>query len=209
MAMYRDLIKPVFDISGALIALLVLGPILVLGILLAAISTRGNPFFVHERPGLHGKIIKIYKLKTMRNEYSGSGSVTSNLNRVTPIGRFLRATSIDELPQLINVLQGKLSLVGPRPLMTWYLPHYTAEQNRRHNVKPGITGLAQISGRNALSWERKFELDGQYVDEQSLLLDLKILCRTALKIFSTAGINSGSEHFTVAPFVERPTEDHK
>ena len=204
--MYRNLFKPFFDFLAALIALVILSPLLLVGIVLSAVSTRGNPFFLHERPGYQGRLIKVIKLKTMRDGRTENGELLPNLSRITPVGKFLRATSLDEIPQLVNVLKGEFSLVGPRPLEIWYLPHYSAEQNRRHDVRPGITGLAQVSGRNRLSWEEKFILDVKYVDELSFLLDIKILAKTVLKVFSTSEVNSNSSTNTMDAFVEMPTE---
>ena len=204
--MYKKFLKPVFDFVAAVIALIILSPLLIIGMILAAVSARGNPFFVHERPGYREHLIKVVKLKTMRDGLTQDGELLPNLKRITPIGKFLRTTSLDEIPQLVNVLKGELSLVGPRPLEVWYLPHYSAEQSRRHHVRPGITGLAQVSGRNRLSWEEKFKLDVQYVDEMSFLLDVKILFKTALKVFNTSEVYSDSSANTMDAFVEMPPD---
>jgi lipopolysaccharide/colanic/teichoic acid biosynthesis glycosyltransferase len=201
--MYQKLIKPAIDLTSACVLLVVLSPVLIIGLLLAAIDTRGNPIFIHQRPGYNEKPIKLFKFRTMRDEYDSKGNQLTNLQRVTRIGSLLRTTSIDELPQLFNVLLGEISLVGPRPLEMWYLPHYTQEQRVRHQVKPGITGLAQVSGRNTLSWEEKFELDTQYVKSVSLLLDAKILLLTCKKVFSAGEINSGDNR-TMEAFAEKP-----
>lgn len=199
---YKRSIKPVLDIIFGIVALIGLSPVLLIGIFLAAWSARGNPFFVHERPGYKGKLINVIKLKTMKDGNTANGELVPNLKRITPIGRFLRAASIDEIPQLFNVLKGELSLVGPRPLETWYLPHYSEEQMRRHDVKPGITGHAQVNGRNRLSWEEKFKLDVQYVDECSFLFDVKILIKTVFKVFHISDVNSASGENQMDAFVE-------
>lgn len=203
--MYQNFVKPVFDITAAAIGLVLLSPILLLGIFLAAVSARGNPFFVHERPGYKEQLLRVVKLKTMRDGLSRDGEPVPTLERITPIGRFLRSTSIDEIPQLLNVIKGELSLVGPRPLEVWYLPHYNNEQRRRHDVKPGITGLAQVNGRNALTWEQKFTLDVEYVDNVSFLMDLKILFKTVVKVLRMSDVNSGSSTETIEPFAARPS----
>lgn len=169
----------------------------------AAVATRltmGSPiFFTQSRPGLNGRPFKIYKLRTMSNARGPGGAALPDEARLTTLGRFLRSTSIDELPQLWNVLKGELSLVGPRPLLMEYLPLYTREQARRHDVLPGITGWAQVNGRNALSWEEKFTLDVWYVDHWSLGLDLRILAKTALRVVTREGI-SHEGHASMAPF---------
>ena len=201
--MYQRLIKPALDFVMACVLIVLLSPILIIGFLLAGVDARRNPIFIHVRPGRDEKPIKLFKFRTMRDEYDSNGTQLTNLQRVTRIGRFLRMTSIDELPQLFNVLHGEISLVGPRPLQMWYLPHYTQEQRVRHQVKPGITGLAQVSGRNTLSWEEKFELDARYVRSVSFFLDVKILLLTCLKVFSSGEINSGNSN-TMDAFVEKP-----
>ena len=206
--MYPRLIKPALDFIVACILIVLLSPVLILGFLLAAADARSNPIFVHVRPGHREKPIKLFKFRTMRGEYDSSGNQLTNLQRVTRIGKFLRSTSIDELPQLLNVLRGDISLVGPRPLEMRYLPHYTPEQRVRHEVKPGITGLAQVSGRNTLSWEEKFELDAQYVRSLSIFLDAKILLLTCKKVFSWGEINSDTTN-TMKAFVEKPKDKGK
>ncbi len=156
----------------------------------------GRPvLFKQQRPGLHGEIFSIYKFRTMTNNRDNEGNLLPNDQRITKLGRFLRKLSLDELPQLFNVLKGDISLVGPRPLLVEYLDHYTPEQARRHDVKPGITGWAQVNGRNAITWEEKFKYDVWYVDNQSILLDLKILFLTVVKVFKREGINSANEQF--------------
>ena len=200
--MYKNCLKPVLDRLFACILLVLLSPLLVIGFIASAIDTRGNPVFRHTRPGLNEKPFRLLKFQTMRNEFDANGRQLSNIERITRVGRVLRSTSIDELPQLFNVLGGTLSLVGPRPLQMWYLPHYTDEQRKRHTVRPGITGLAQVSGRNALSWTEKFELDVQYVNSISFWLDMKILVKTCRKIFSAGDVNSGSGN-TMDAFVQK------
>jgi len=200
---YSRYIKPAFDRVVALLLLIVLSPVLVLGVMLSFIASRSNPFFFHERPGYHEKTFRLIKLRTMRSPLDADGKLLSNIERITPLGNWLRKTSIDEIPQLINVLAGEISLVGPRPLQTWYLPHYSDNQRLRHSVLPGMTGLAQVKGRNSISWERKFELDIEYVNSQSLLLDLKILFMTLSKIFKGSDVNAGSTS-TMDSFAPRP-----
>ena len=178
-------------------------PILILAIVILLCTSRESPFYLHQRPGFKERPFTLFKLRTMRNRVRDSDVGNSNLARVTRIGALMRASSIDELPQLVNVLRGDLSLVGPRPLEMRYLPHYNTEQKRRHNVKPGITGLAQINGRNQLGWEEKFKLDVQYVDNVSLRLDLLILFKTIAKVVGMGGVNSGQPAQTVEPFVPR------
>lgn len=164
-------------------------------------ATMGSPiFFRQQRPGLNGEPFDILKFRTMRNLRPGEDIVSSDGDRLTHLGRFLRKTSIDELPTLLNVLQGDMSLVGPRPLLMRYLPRYSSEQSRRHDVKPGITGWAQVNGRNAISWDQKFAFDVWYVDHRSFLLDVKILARTALKVVVSEGI-SNAEHVTMPEFM--------
>ncbi len=203
--MYQNYLKPTLDFVIALILLVVLSPLLLFGMLVAGWGVRGNPFFVHPRPGQDEKIIKVLKLKTMKPEITPDGRILGNIERITPIGHFLRRTSIDEIPQFFNVLKGDLALVGPRPLQVWYLPHYTPEQRVRHTVRPGITGLAQVMGRNRLSWEEKFELDRTYVNKLSFWLDLKILVMTPFKVFNVEEVNSGDSN-TMEAFVKNP--DH-
>jgi len=189
---YSRYIKPIFDKLVALLLLIILSPVLILGVVLSTIASRGHPFFVHERPGLREKPFRLLKLRTMRSPVDANGQRLGNMERITPLGHWLRRTSIDEIPQLLNVLAGEISLVGPRPLQTWYLPHYSDNQRLRHSVLPGMTGLAQVSGRNSISWERKFELDIEYVKSQSLWLDLKILLLTVRRVFRSSDVNAGA-----------------
>jgi len=200
---YSRYAKPVFDRVVALILLIILSPVLLMGIVLSAIASRGQPFFVHERPGFREKPFRLLKLRTMRDPVDASGNPLSNIERITPLGHWLRKTSIDEIPQLFNVMAGHVSLVGPRPLQTWYLPHYSNNQRQRHAVLPGITGWAQVNGRNSISWEKKFELDIEYVRTQSLVFDLKILALTVYKVFNGGDVNAGATN-TMASFAPRP-----
>ncbi|MBX3683882.1 MAG: sugar transferase [Thauera sp.] len=193
------MIKRAFDVVAALLALILLSPIL-LWVALKVRSRLGSPvIFRQRRPGLNGKPFDMIKFRTMLEAYDEHGKPLPNEQRMTPFGKWLRATSLDELPELWNVLKGNMSLVGPRPLRMEYLPLYNAHQARRHEVRPGITGWAQINGRNSLSWEQKFDLDVWYVDNQSFLLDLKILFLTVKKVVVKEGINA-SEEVTMKPF---------
>lgn len=197
--MYIKVIKPFFDFLAALCILIVLSPILLVSIILIKLSTGESAFFVHQRPGYKEKPIKVLKLCTMNNKRDANGVLLPNMERITKIGSFMRKSSIDELPQLINVLKGDLSLVGPRPLEMRYLPHYSEEQRKRHNVKPGITGYAQVNGRNKVSWEDKFKMDVWYVENVSFALDVKILFQTFIKVIKKDDVNS-DENNTVKPF---------
>lgn len=190
--LYSSLIKPFFDRLIALVILLLLSPILLLVILLLAIANHGKIWFVQPRPGKHGRIFKVIKFKTMNDARDEKGALLPDEVRLTRIGNLIRKTSLDELPQLINVLKGDMSIVGPRPLLVEYIPLYSDTQKRRHAVKPGITGWAQVNGRNAISWPQKFAFDVWYVDHQSLGLDLKVLFLTIAKVFKAEGISSGS-----------------
>ncbi len=199
-------LKRALDLAASGCALALLSP--VLAVTAAVVRwTMGSPIlFRQERPGLGGAAFVLLKFRTMCDARDHVGRILSDAERLTPIGRFLRAASIDELPQLWNVIRGELSLVGPRPLLMRYLPRYTAEQRRRHHVKPGITGWAQVHGRNAISWEEKFALDVWYVDHWSLRLDLKILAMTALKVLRRDGI-AQSGHATMPEFLGSVAED--
>ncbi len=197
--MYKLLIKPMIDFSIALIGLILISPIFLLVTLFLAVANDGYPFFIQKRPGKNGKIFKIIKFKTMNDKKDADGNLLSDAERLTKIGNFVRKTSIDEMPQLINVIIGNMSLIGPRPLLVQYLHKYSAFQNRRHEVKPGITGWAQVNGRNAISWNKKFELDVWYVDNVSFLVDLKIIFKTFLKVIMSEGINAENVA-TIEPF---------
>lgn len=181
--------KRIFDFSLSLFLIILLLPVMLI-VAIVIYFKMGRPvIFKQIRPGLHGKPFKIYKFRTMNDKRDEKGVLLPDSERITPLGRFLRRTSLDELPQLINVLKGDLSFVGPRPLLMEYLSRYTPEQARRHEVKPGITGWAQINGRNAISWEERFKLDVWYVDNSNFMLDLKILWYTFWKVICGEGIN--------------------
>lgn len=178
-------IKVVLDVIFSFIGLVILSPLLVLILAILAIANKGNPFFVQQRSGKNTKPFYIIKLKTMNEKTDENGHLLSDAERLHFIGRILRKTSVDELPQLINVVKGDMSLVGPRPLLMEYLPLYNEEQKKRHNVRPGITGWAQVNGRNTISWQDKFKFDIWYVENLSITLDFKILCLTFLKVFKS------------------------
>ncbi|MEF3191924.1 MAG: sugar transferase [Campylobacterales bacterium] len=197
--MYRYIIKPLLDRTGALILLIFTLPLFLVIAFLVWLTMGWPILFRQERAGLHGKIFCIYKFRTMTNERDAEGHLLPDEQRLTNIGAFIRATSLDELPQLWNVLKGEMSFIGPRPLLPEYLPLYSPEQARRHEVLPGITGWAQVNGRNALSWEEKFRLDVEYVDKQSFLFDLKIILLTLSKVFKREGINKEG-HATTEKF---------
>lgn len=188
--MYRHFFKRLIDFILVLCVLLVIWPILLIITVWLHFANKGaGAFFTQDRPGKNGKIFKVIKYKTMTDERDAEGNLLPDADRLTKVGRFVRSTSIDELPQLINVLKGDMALIGPRPLLPQYLPLYSPEQARRHEVRPGITGWAQIHGRNAISWTKKFEYDVWYVDHCSFLLDLKIVFLTIKKVFIREGIS--------------------
>ncbi|MBR0024023.1 MAG: sugar transferase [Muribaculaceae bacterium] len=198
--MYRKYFKRLIDFFISLLALICLSPILLVVTIWLHFANKGaGAFFLQERPGKDAKIFKIIKFKTMTDERDSDGKLLPDAQRLTKAGKFVRSTSIDELPQLINVLKGDMALIGPRPLRTHYLPLYSKEQNRRHDVRPGITGWAQCNGRNAISWTEKFKLDVWYVDHCSFMLDLKILLLTIKKVFIREGISLEGQATTV-PF---------
>ena len=187
--MYKTFFKSLIDLVAAYVAFIVILPFFILLILLLLLFNKGAVFFTQARPGKNGKVFKLIKFKSMTDERGADGKLLPDSVRLTGIGKFIRATSLDELPQLLNVMKGDMSLIGPRPLLVSYLPLYSARQARRHEVKPGITGWAQVNGRNAISWEQKFELDVWYVDNVSLWLDIKIIWLTAKKVLVREGIN--------------------
>lgn len=197
--MYKELFKPFFDIISALIGLILLFPIFLVVTVFLFFANDGKPFFFQLRPGKNGKIFKIIKFKTMNDRKDANGNLLPDGDRLTKIGSFVRKTSLDEIPQLLNVVLGDMSIVGPRPLLTTYMHLYNDFQNRRHEVKPGITGWAQVNGRNAISWDKKFELDVWYVDNISFLLDVKILFKTIQKVIKSDGINA-VDSATIEPF---------
>lgn len=189
--MYKHFFKRVIDFTIALVALLIIWPILLIVAIWLHFANKGaGAFFFQERPGLHGKIFKVIKFKTMTDARDAEGTLLPDAMRLTKVGKFVRSTSIDELPQLINVLKGDMALIGPRPLLVQYLPLYSKEQARRHEVRPGISGWAQCHGRNAISWTEKFKLDVWYVDHCSLLTDLKVIFITIKKVLGREDINT-------------------
>jgi len=200
MKLYFTLIKPFFDKLFAIVLILLLSPVLFLVALVLKFSNHGGIIFRQERPGKNCKPFLLYKFKTMLDPIDKNGAAVPSLNRVTPLGSFLRKWSLDELPQLLNVLTGDMSIVGPRPLMMEYIPKYTPEQLKRHDVVPGITGWAQVHGRNAVPWEEKFLYDTEYVQKQSFLMDLKILLMTTWVVLSHKGIRQ--KGFVGAPIFE-------
>lgn len=198
--MYRKYLKRWLDFIIVFCVLAVIWPILLLVTLWLHFANKGaGAFFTQERPGRNGKIFKVIKFKTMTDERDADGNLLPDAERLTPVGRFVRSTSIDELPQLINVLKGDMALIGPRPLLVKYLPLYSKEQARRHEVRPGITGWAQCHGRNSISWTEKFKLDVWYVDHCSFLLDLKIVFLTIKKVLVREGISQEGQA-TMEPF---------
>lgn len=188
--MYRMYFKRLIDSIISVVLLILTLPFSLTAAILLSFANQGKIFFIQQRPGLHGKPFRIIKFKTMNDRRDASGELLPDAIRLTKIGRLVRKTSIDELPQLINVLRGDISLIGPRPLLMEYLPLYNETQRRRHEVRPGITGWAQVNGRNMLSWEKKFEYDVYYVDHVSLALDIKIFFLTILKIVQGEGISA-------------------
>tara|TARA_B100000508_G_scaffold132860_1_gene122207 strand:+ start:7472 stop:8080 length:609 start_codon:yes stop_codon:yes gene_type:complete len=193
------MIKYLFDLTVSIIVFLILLPVILLVAVLIRIKLGSPILFTQDRPGLNGKVFKMMKFRSMLDAKDKHGNLLPDNERMTKFGAFLRSTSLDELPGLFNVIKGDMSLVGPRPLLVQYLPLYSIEQARRHNVRPGITGWAQVNGRNAISWEQKFTLDVWYVDNQSFWLDIKILLLTVKKVFVREGI-SADGHVTIEPF---------
>ena len=188
--MYAKFFKRLMDIVLSLCALLVLSPVLLVLTVLGAVKMKGNPFFTQQRPGKDEKIFKLIKFRSMTCEKDAQGNLLPDEVRLTRYGKLLRSTSLDELPELLNILVGDMSIVGPRPLLVQYLPRYNATQRRRHEVRPGLTGHAQVNGRNAISWEDKFKLDVEYVDNITFLGDVKIIWDTAMKVLKRDGISS-------------------
>jgi lipopolysaccharide/colanic/teichoic acid biosynthesis glycosyltransferase len=198
--MYKHFFKRFIDFWIALFALVILSPLLIIVALWLHFANKGaGAFFTQERPGLHCQIFKIIKFKTMTDELDADGNLLPDEQRLTPVGRFVRSTSLDELPQLVNVLKGDMALIGPRPLLEQYIPLYSPEQVRRHDVRPGISGWAQCHGRNAISWTEKFKLDVWYVDHLSFWVDFKIILITVIKVFKRDGIQKEG-YATEVPF---------
>ena len=196
--MYKHFFKKILDFFIAFTALLVLSPLLIPITVLLALANNGKPFFFQKRPGKNERIFNIVKFKTMTDEKDENGNLLPDEKRLTAVGRFVRKTSIDEIPQLINVLKGNMSLIGPRPLLPQYLPLYSERQRKRHDVKPGITGWAQVNGRNAISWTKKFEYDVWYVENLSFGLDVRIIFKTIKKVVVSEGINTANMATTEA-----------
>lgn len=196
--MYKDYFKPFFDYLVSLLGILILSPIFIVVLIALLISNKGNVFFLQKRPGKNEKIFKIIKFRTMNNKKNLNGDLLPDSERLTLLGKLIRKTSLDEIPQLINVLKGDMSLIGPRPLLPEYLSLYNEIQKKRHEVKPGITGWAQINGRNAVEWNKKFEFDVWYVENLSFLLDLQIMFLTLKKVIHLEGINREGEATNIA-----------
>lgn len=197
--MYKNYLKRFLDFTIALIGLICLSPIFIVVTIGLYFANQGKPFFFQARPGLNERIFKIIKFKTMNDKKDAQGNLLPDAERLTPIGAFVRKTSLDEIPQLINVLKGDMSIIGPRPLLPQYLPLYNETQRKRHLVRPGITGWAQVNGRNAISWQKKFELDVWYVENLSFATDLNVFFTTFKKVFKSEGI-SADGHVTIEPF---------
>lgn len=203
--MYKNLIKPILDFILAFLLIIIFSPIILIVALLIKLKLGSPILFTQERPGLNGKIFRIYKFRTMSDERDSKGDLLSDELRLKGFGKFIRKSSLDELPQLFNVLKGEMSFVGPRPLLVEYLKLYNQEQAKRHNVKPGITGWAQVNGRNAISWEEKFKLDVYYVEHISFMLDCKILYMTFFKVLKRKDINSNT-NITMEKFTGNTSE---
>lgn len=196
-------IKRFFDIVSSLLAIIVFSPILLCLIIIGAIQMKGNPFFTQERPGKDEKIFKLIKFRTMTNAKDKEGNLLPDADRLTKYGVFLRSTSLDELPELFNIIKGDMSVIGPRPLLVEYIPRYNKHQHRRHEVRPGLSGWAQVNGRNTVSWEDKFDMDVEYVDNYNLVMDIKILFMTVLNVLKREGISSDTSA-TMEPFRGTP-----
>lgn len=200
--MYRKFFKRILDFTVSLVALIVLSPVFLVLTVLGAVKMKGNPFFTQLRPGKDEKIFKLIKFRSMTCQKDENGNLLPDDLRLTRYGKLLRSTSLDELPELINILKGDMSLVGPRPLLVEYLPYYTPEERHRHDVRPGLTGLAQVNGRNAISWDTKLGYDVQYVEDITFSKDVAILLQTVVKVFNRSDIFVGSE-FTVGKFIDQ------
>ena len=203
--MYKHFFKRFFDFILSLMALIVLSPVLLVLTVLGWIKMGGNPFFTQQRPGKDEKIFKLIKFRTMTCEKDAEGKLLPDAQRLTKYGKILRATSLDELPELLNILKGDMAIVGPRPLLVKYLPRYNAQQRRRHEVRPGLTGYAQVNGRNAITWEERFRLDVEYVDNVTLWGDIKIIFQTVGKVFKRDGINNAGAA-TMTEFMGTPED---
>lgn len=199
-------IKRIFDILSSFFALVVLSPLLLILIVVGAFVMKGNPFFTQQRPGKNEKIFKLIKFRTMTNAKNKDGNLLPDADRLTKYGEFLRNTSLDELPELINILKGDMSVIGPRPLLVEYIPRYNAHQHRRHEVRPGLSGWAQVNGRNTVSWEDKFDMDVEYVDNYNLVMDIKILFMTVFNVLKRKGISSDTSA-TMEVFMGTPEKE--
>lgn len=204
--MYKAFVKRIVDLFFSIAGIILLLPVFLLITIILLLANNGKAFFFQKRPGLNGELFKIIKFKTMTDKKDSNGNLLPDEKRLTAVGSFVRKTSLDELPQLFNVLVGDMSLIGPRPLMPQYLPLYSITQGRRHEVRPGITGWAQVNGRNAISWKQKFEYDVWYVDNISIALDVKIIFYTFRKVFSTNDV-SADGHATMPLFGEDESEN--
>ena len=208
--MYKNYLKRLLDFTISVSGFFLISPIFIVVTILLLIANKGKAFFFQPRPGKNEKIFKVIKFKTMTDKKGSNGELLPDADRLTSVGAFIRKTSLDEIPQLLNVIKGDMSLIGPRPLLVQYLPLYNEEQKRRHNVKPGISGWAQVNGRNAISWEKKFEYDVWYTNNISFLLDVKIIFMTVLKVVKSEGISQEGE-VTISAFtgtkVERKVEE--
>jgi lipopolysaccharide/colanic/teichoic acid biosynthesis glycosyltransferase len=199
MQVYHNFFKRFLDLIVSLVAFCLLLPLFISITVLLYVANQGKPFFVQQRPGKNGRIFRLVKFRTMNDRKDAAGNLLSDAERLTAVGSFIRKTSLDEIPQLINVIKGEMSLIGPRPLLVEYLPLYNDTQKRRHEVRPGITGWAQVNGRNAIGWKEKFELDVWYVDNMSFLLDCKIIIFTLMKVAKSEGV-SQQGHVTMTKF---------
>jgi len=207
--MYARFFKRPLDFFCALAAIICLSPVLVVLTILGAIKMKGNPFFTQPRPGLNEKIFKLIKFRTMTNEKDANGNLLPDDVRLNSYGKFLRSTSLDELPELFNILKGDMAVIGPRPLLVEYLPRYNSEQKHRHDVRPGLSGLAQVNGRNAITWEQKFKYDVEYVNHVTFLGDVKIILTTLKKAVKREGISGANGEATMTAFMGTPEPEQK
>ena len=207
--MYARFFKRPLDFFCALAAIICLSPILVVLTILGTIKMKGNPFFTQPRPGLNEKIFKLIKFRTMTNEKDANGNLLPDDVRLNAYGKFLRSTSLDELPELFNILKGDMAVIGPRPLLVQYLPRYNSEQKHRHDVRPGLSGLAQVNGRNAITWEQKFKYDVEYVNHVTFLGDVKIILTTLKKAVKREGISGANGEATMTAFMGTPEPEQR
>lgn len=207
--MYARFFKRPLDFFCALAAIICLSPVLVVLTILGAFKMKGNPFFTQSRPGLNEKIFKLIKFRTMTNEKDANGNLLPDDVRLNAYGKFLRSTSLDELPELLNILKGDMAVIGPRPLLVEYLPRYNSEQKHRHDVRPGLSGLAQVNGRNAITWEQKFKYDVEYVNNVTFLGDVNIILTTLMKAVKREGISGANGEATMTAFMGTPELEQK